>query len=52
VDEWSAGDSTVEARAVASSPEAFLALLAGLNTVSAMTWLRALPESAVAALGC
>ena len=34
------------------SPEAFVALLAGLHTVSAETWLRALPESAVAALGC
>jgi hypothetical protein len=45
---WRSGDVTVEARALASTPEAFAALLNRLHPVGAETWLRALPDSAVA----
>ena len=48
---WRSGDATVEARALASSPEAFAALLNRLHPVGAETWLRALPDSAVAPAG-
>jgi hypothetical protein len=44
---WRSGDVTVEARAPASSPEAFAELLGRFHSVGAETWLRALPDSAV-----
>jgi hypothetical protein len=45
---WHRGDTTMLARALAPSPDAFAALLSQLHAVSAETWLRALPASAVA----
>jgi hypothetical protein len=45
---WKSGDVQVEARALASSPDDFAALLRRLHAVGAETWLRALPPSAVA----
>jgi len=45
---WRSGDSTVEARALAASPDDFVALLRRLRSVGAEDWLRALPSSAVA----
>ena len=45
---WRSGDATVEARALASDPRDFAALLDRLHPVSAEAWLSALPGSAVA----
>jgi hypothetical protein len=44
---WTAGGATVEARALAPTPDDFLALLARLRRADAEAWLRALPASAV-----
>jgi hypothetical protein len=45
---WRSGDATVEARALAASPQDFVALLQRLHAVGAETWLRALPDTAIA----
>jgi hypothetical protein len=44
---WRSGDVTVEARALAASPQEFAGLLHRLHAVGAETWLRSLPNSAV-----
>ncbi|HTE59563.1 MAG TPA: hypothetical protein VK631_04385 [Solirubrobacteraceae bacterium] len=44
---WRAGDLTVQARAIAPSPDDFAGVLRRLEQVDARAWLRALPASAV-----
>ena len=44
---WRAGDATVQARALAGSPDEFVAIVRGLEAVGAREWLGALPPSAV-----
>jgi hypothetical protein len=44
---WRDGTTRMAARAVAASPDEFLAILAAISRADAETWLRALPTSAV-----